>query len=149
MTRKIIYFISVAKYRNEDANWTASGFLKGGNMKDLLLNFLIAKSNEDAAREGRIAAEEAIIAKMGNLKLEGTTTKEVENYKVAVTTKLTRTLDYDKYIALDLPSSLRFVDFKPTINLTAYRAALLVNPTIALCVTSKPAKTSVKVEVIE
>ena len=118
-------------------------------MKDLLLNFLIAKSNEEAAREGRIAAEEAIIAKMGNLKLEGTTTKEVENYKVAVTTKLTRTLDYDKYIALNLPSSLRFVDFKPTINLTAYRAALLVNPTIARCVTSKLAKTSVKVEVIE
>ena len=48
-------------------------------MKDLLKNFLIAKSNEDAARERRIAAEKAIIAKMGNLKLEGTTTKEVEN----------------------------------------------------------------------
>lgn len=118
-------------------------------MKDLLKNFLIAKSIEDAAREGRIAAEEAIIAKMGNLKLEGTTTKEVENYKVAVTTKLTRTLDYDKYVALGLPKALQFVDFKPTINLTAYRAASLVNPAIALCVTSKPAKTSVKVEVIK
>ena len=46
-------------------------------MKDLLKNFLIAKGIEEAARKGRIAAEEAIIAKMGNLKLEGTTTKEI------------------------------------------------------------------------
>jgi len=149
LTRKIIYFISVAKYRNEDTNWTVSGFLKGGNMKDLLQNFLIAKSIEDAAREGRIAAEEAIIKEMGTLKLEGTTTKEVENYKVAVTTKLTRTLDYDKYVSLALPKALQFVDFKPTINLAAYKVASLADPTIALCVTSKPAKTSVKVEVIK
>ena len=118
-------------------------------MKDLLKNFLIAKGIEEAAREGRIAAEEAIIAKMGNLKLEGTTTKEVENYKVSVTTKLTRTLDYDKYVALSLPKALQFVEFKPVINLNAYKVASLANPTIALCVTSKPAKTSVKVEVIE
>lgn len=118
-------------------------------MKDLLKNFLIAKSIEEAAREGRIAAEEAIIAKMGNLKLEGTTTKEVENYKVSVTTKLTRTLDYDKYVALGLPKAMQFVDFKPTINVTAYKQASLSNPAIALCVTSKPAKTSVKVEVIK
>ncbi len=118
-------------------------------MKDLLKNFLIAKSVEEAAREGRIAAEEAIIAKMGNLKLEGTTTKKVENYKVSVTTKLTRTLDYDKYVSLALPKALQFVDFKPTINLAAYKVASLDDPRVALCVTSKPAKTSVKVEVIE
>lgn len=118
-------------------------------MKDLLKNFLIAKGIEEAAREGRIAAEEAIIKEMGNLKLEGTTTKEIENYKVSVTTKLTRTLDYDKYVALGLPKALQFVEFKPTINLNAYRVASLAEPAIALCVTSKPAKTSVKVEVIE
>ena len=50
-------------------------------MKDLLKNFLIAKSVEEAAREGRIAAEEAIIAKMGNLKLEGTTTRRSKTTK--------------------------------------------------------------------
>ena len=149
MTKKTIYFISTTKHRNEDANWTASGFLKGGNMKHLIQDFLTAKAVEEEARAQRVAAEEAIIAKMGNLKLEGTTTKEVENYKVAVTTKLTRTLDYDKYVALGLPKALQFVDFKPTINLAAYKVASLADPTIARCVTSKPAKTSVKVEVIE
>ena len=118
-------------------------------MKHLIQDFLTAKAVEEEARAQRVAAEEAIIAKMGNLKLEGTTTKEVENYKVTVTTKLTRTLDYDKYVALGLPKALQFVDFKPTINLAAYKVASLADPTIALCVTSKPAKTSVKVEVIE
>ena len=118
-------------------------------MKQLLKDFLIAKGIEKAARQRRVELEEAIAQAMGELKLEGSTTKEVDNYKVVVTTKLTRTLDYEKYVALGLPKALQFVDFKPTINLAAYKVASLANPTIALCITSKPAKTSVKVEVIQ
>jgi hypothetical protein len=118
-------------------------------MKDLLKNFLIAKSIEEAARAQRVAAEVAIADAMGNIKLEGTTTCECDGWKVSVTTKLTRTLDYDKYVALGLPIDQQFVVMKPAIDLTALRVAQRINPSIADCITTTPAKPSVKVEVIE
>ena len=116
-------------------------------MKQLVKDFLIAKNDEEAARQRRVRVEEAIAQAMGGLKLEGSTTKEVDNYKVVVTTKLTRTLDYEKYLALGLPKEQQFVELKPQINIAAYKVASLKNPVIALCVTTKPAKTAVRVEV--
>ena len=116
-------------------------------MKDLISNYLKAKADEDAAHEKRVAAEEDIAESM-DLKPEGTTTLKTDGYKVSVTTKLTRTLDYERYQEQRFESG--FVDMKPTINLTKLRAVSLTSPErVAACITVKPAKTSVKVEVSE
>lgn len=116
-------------------------------MKHLIQDFLTAKAVEEEARAQRVAAEVAIADAMGNIKLEGTTTCEYDGWKVSVTTKLTRTLDYDKYVALGLPKAQQFVVMKPAIDLTALRFAQRINPSIADCITTTPAKPSVKVEV--
>ena len=103
-------------------------------MRDLCEDFLAAKD--------RIEAEEAIIDMMNVTKWEGTTTKAIDGFKIAVTTKLTRKLDYDVYKTLDFD----FVDMVPKINLTKLREAEKNYPaTVADCITSKPAKAAVKV----
>jgi hypothetical protein len=88
------------------------------------------------------------IANSMNLKLEGTTTTETNIFKISVTTKITRKLDYDAFLALGIPEAQSFVELKPQLNLTAFRAYSTFEPEkAASCVTSSPAKTSIKVEV--
>jgi len=118
-------------------------------MKDLITKFLKLKKAEEAARNKRVVAEEAIAQAMGELKLEGTKTLETDGFRVAVTTKLTRTLDYDKYLTLNIPKEYQFVDLKPQINVAAFRIARLAVPQTDSCITTAPAKTSVKVEVMK
>ena len=116
-------------------------------MKELCEKLIRAKEVEAFARQARIEAEEAIIKEFGKLKPEGTTTKTDGFYKVAVTTKLGRELDYEAYQALDLGPDFGFIDLKPSINIKRLRMMEAIDPAlVARCVTSKPLKTSVKVE---
>lgn len=116
-------------------------------MKHLIQDFLTAKAVEEEARAKRVAAEVAIADAMGNIKLEGTTTCECDGWKVSVTMKVNRKLDYEKYCELGLPIDQQFVVMKPAIDLIALRVAQRINPSIADCITTTPAKPSVKVEV--
>ena len=105
-----------------------------------------AKVAEIAAREKRVNIEAKILELVPS-KLEGTETTTRDGYKVAVTTKLTRKLDIEAYQALDLPENLLFVNYKPEIDLKKLKAVEMVDPSlIALCVTSTPAKASLKIE---
>jgi len=64
---------------------------------------------------------------------------------------LTRALDYEAYLALenDLPDGVRCVSLEPKLDLKKLRAMDMVRPGFsAAFITSKPAKSSVKVEVI-
>lgn len=118
------------------------------SLEDLCSMFLEAKEAEQLAKENRLDIERQII-EMAKPKLEGTSTKVAGNFKLTTTGKLNRSLDYESYLALALPENLQFVDLKPAINLKRLRAIEMVDPSIvAMCVTTKPAKPSISVEVV-
>jgi hypothetical protein len=116
-------------------------------MKEICMKYLEAKSAEQAAKDARLAAEAELISAFGPTKDEGTETKATDGFKVAITTKLNRVLDIDAYQALELPENMAFVDFKPAINLKNLRMIERIDPSLAAqCITTKPAKPSIKVE---
>jgi len=116
-------------------------------MKTLCQAFVMAKAREQAAKETRLVAETELIKAIGPTKLEGTETKATGGFKVSITSKLTRKLDYGAYQELGLAKDLAFVDMKPVINLKNLRIIEKINPVLAAkCVTSKPAKPALKVE---
>lgn len=116
-------------------------------MKDLCMKFMEAKAKEAAAKEDRLMVEAELLSAIKPTKVEGTETKATDGYKVSVTTKLSRSLDYDRYQALELPDNMAFVDLKPSINLKNLRMIERLDPAlVAQCVTVKPAKPSIKIE---
>ena len=116
-------------------------------MKELCMKFMEAKAKEAAAKEERLAIESELLEAIKPAKLEGTETRATDGFKVSVTSKLNRTLDYDKYQTLGIPDNMSFVDLKPAINLKHLRMIERLDPTlVAQCVTVKPAKPSIKIE---
>lgn len=107
------------------------------------------KIAETRVKEERTALENQL-ASLVATKDEGTDKKEFGPYKVTVTSKLTRTLDYPAYLALenDIPEGVRCVELEPKLNLTKLRSIDAVRPGFsAAFITSKPAKPAVKIEV--
>lgn len=116
------------------------------DINSICMALMLVKQREAEEKARRIGLEQQIIG-LVKTKQEGTTTTNTGQYKVSVTTKMNRELDYEKYQALGLPENLEFVDLKPAINMTRLRHIEAVDPSIvASCVTTKPAKPSVKVE---
>ena len=116
-------------------------------MKDLCIALNNARMREKAAKHERLIAEAELLAAINPTKLEGTETVATDGYKVSVSSKLTRSLDYEAYQALELPDNLSFVDLKPSINLKNLRVIERVDPTlVARCVTVKPSKPSIKLQ---
>ena len=116
-------------------------------MEKLCEQLLKAKADEISAKNKRIEIEDKIAALFDQSKLEGTETKKTPRFKVSVTSKLTRKLDYEKYRALQLPENLGFVNLKPEINLKNLRMMEKIDPAIVIqCVTVTPAKKTIKVE---
>jgi len=110
--------------------------------------FLQCVDAERKAREERIDAE-MMIAKELQTKDEGTDKAVAGCFAITVTSKLTRTLDYEAYREIEdsLPEGVRCVDMKPAINLKKLRALEMVDPKLpSLFITTKPAKASVKIE---
>lgn len=104
------------------------------------------KRREEEARKQRLLFEADLLDLIPH-KLEGTETTTADGYKISITTKLTRKLDFAAYKALALPDNLAFVTYKPEIDLKKLRAVEMVDPAlVALCVTSSPAKASIKIE---
>lgn len=106
-------------------------------------------------REAELAAErkerEDELAKALATKEEGTDSIKVGHFKITVTSKLNRTLDYSAYQAIeaDIPEGIRCVNLKPELDLKKLRAMEMVRPGFsAQFVTTKPARTAVKIEVI-
>jgi len=116
-------------------------------MKDLCQALVLAKASEQAAKEKRLKAEADLLAAFNPSKDEGTETRATDGFKVSVTTKLTRKLDYGAYQELQLPENMSFVDLKPSINLKNLRAIERLDPAlVSRCITTKPSKPAIKVE---
>lgn len=106
---------------------------------------------EQKAKEKRIFLELAVAKVLSN-KDEGVDHADVGGYRVTVTSKLNRTLDYNAYLLIKdgLPEGVQCVDMKPAINIKKLRALEMLDPSIpAQFITTKPAKPAVKVELIE
>lgn len=119
-------------------------------LERLCIDLRAFKTQEDMAKKKRLAVEEEIAGLVAT-KDEGTDKVDTGNYKISVTSKLTRKLDYEAYLAIeaDLPDGIRCVDLQPKLNIKKLRAMDMVNPTYsAQFVTSKPAKAAVKVEAV-
>ena len=109
------------------------------------------KRRETVAREERAMLEEQLAKEISD-RVEGTASLTAGAYKVTVTSKLTRTLDYPAYQAIenDIPEGVRCVRFKPELDLKKLRAMDAVRPGFsAAFITTKPARPSVKVELME
>ena len=116
-------------------------------LEDLCGDLIAAKHTMEYARQDVVRLEHLIIEHAPE-KLEGSQTLHPTGFKITITHKLTRKLDYDTYQALDIPDSMQFVTLKPSIDLTKLRLIEQLEPVlVASCVTTKPAKTAIKVEV--
>lgn len=110
-----------------------------------------AREVEKKANERRIELEEELIAILGS-KEEGAQTHEVGEYKVTITGKLIRSIDwdmYDKSIAAKIPESLQPVKVKRELDDTGVKYLANNEPQIyrllAKALSIKPAKTAVKI----
>ena len=110
-----------------------------------------AKLAEREANEKRVALEEELIAILGQ-KEEGAQTHEVGDYKVTITGKLIRKIDwdlYDKSIAAKIPESLQPVKVKRELDDSGVKYLANNEPQIyrllAKALTIKPAKTAVNI----
>ena len=117
-------------------------------LERLCSNFVAAKHAETEAKAQRLKYEEEISSIIAT-KAEGAEKEEAGFFKITVTSKLTRSLDYPAYLAVEdgLPEGIKCVDLKPSLNLKKLRALEMVDPSLsAHFITTKPAKCSVKVE---
>ena len=120
-------------------------------IKNTLDNLKYAQEMEAYWRKSRIREEEKVIVELSDpSKLEGSQAITVEKRKVVITKKLTYKLDYDKYQAMHLLPESQFVHHRPVIDLKKMRKLQDIDPdAVSECVTSKSAKTSVTVKLIE
>jgi hypothetical protein len=118
--------------------------------------WLDAKAREDKAKQDRLAAEEKIITLFG-AKPEGSKTEKTDFFKVETTGNVTRSVDQSAIglMKKSLPKKLFESVFKVKYDLSVSGVKKLQqeNPelyvVVSACVTSKPAKASVKVSRIE
>ncbi len=120
-------------------------------VEQLCRTLIRAKKAEAKAKEKRLVAEATLLAAIPStvIKLEGVSTINTftSHFKITIINKLNRELNFPTYEALNLPENLQFVSFEPKIDLKRLRAVEMVDPKlVASCITTKPAKTSVKVE---
>ena len=121
------------------------------NIEETARRIAELKEREDAAKNERTVLENDLASAIAT-KEEGTESRTAGQYKITVTSKLTRTLDYPAYQAIenDIPEGVRCVKFEPKLDLKKLRAMDAVRPGFsAAFITTKPARPSVKVELVE
>lgn len=120
-------------------------------MKGLAMEIVDLKAQEEMAKARRHMLE-ARLAGMIATRDEGTDRAEAGPYRITVTSKLTRSLDYETYQRLEagIPEGLRCVKMKPELDMKALRAMDMARPGFsAQFITTKPAKPSVKIETMK
>jgi hypothetical protein len=110
-----------------------------------------AKLAEKEANERRVALEEELIALVG-AREEGSQTHEIGDYKITITGKLNRKIDWDLFdqsIAAKIPQTLQPVKIKRELDDTGVKYLANNEPQIykllAKALTIKPAKTAVTI----
>jgi hypothetical protein len=118
-------------------------------VKELAEALLRAKAIERKANADRITAEEALIAALGK-RDEGAQTHNVDGYKVTITGKVSRKMDWKAWESVQeqIPPSLRPVKMKPELDEKGVKYLQANEPEIykLLPLTVTPAKTAVEVE---
>ena len=110
------------------------------------------KLAESKANEGRVEIEQQIIQLIGFVKLEGSQSVKNKDFKISLTGKLDRKLDVAAYMLIEsqLPENMRPVKTKIDLDITGLKCMEKNEPELAKlvanCVTTKPAKISVKVD---
>lgn len=121
------------------------------SLEALCSEWLAAKEAERKATAERVAIEDAIVAITGK-KEEGAQTHDVGAFKVAVTGKVTRKMDWDKWALVkgQIPAEFHPVKMKPELDergvkwLRDHRSDLYA----LLPIETKPAKTAVEVKTV-
>ena len=120
------------------------------NIEEIAERIIELKEREAELKAERTELEDELATAIAT-KEEGTESRTAGKYKVTVTSKLNRTLDYPAYQAIenDIPEGVRCVKFEPKLDLKKLRAMDAVRPGFsAAFITTKPAKPSVKIEVL-
>ena len=121
------------------------------NIEMVADKILALKRTEEIAKTERAMLEDQLVREISD-RVEGTASLTTGSYKITVTSKLTRTLDYPAYQAIeaDIPEGVRCVRFKPELDMKKLRAMDAVRPGFsAAFITTKPARPSVKIELVE
>ena len=114
-----------------------------------------ARYAEDEARKDRLIAEERILSEVG-CKEEGATTVKTQWFKVSATGSLTRKLIPEHVTKLrallDIDVLEQVISYEPKLSVSGLKAVAVSNPEAyrVLCsaIVTKPAKPSIKVEVL-
>ena len=121
------------------------------NKVEIAEELFAAKQAEREANEKRIALEEELIAILGQ-KEEGAQTHQVGDYKITITGKLNRKIDWDMFdsaIAARIPESMHPVKLKRELDETGVKYLANNEPqlykVLATALTIKPAKTAVTI----
>ena len=120
-------------------------------LQRLCSNLVAAKYAESVEKAKRLQFEDAISSLIATQE-EGTENVVAGSFKISVTSKLTRSLDYPAYLSIEdgLPEGVKCVDLKPSLNMKKLRALELVDPNIsAMFITTSPAKPAVKISLQE
>jgi len=121
-------------------------------LEQLSADWLKAKAEEAAANKRRIGIEEKIVALTGK-RDEGSQTIEATGFKVTVTGKVSRKMDWDKWetIKAQIAPNLHPVKFKPELDEKGVKYLQANEPEIyaLLPIEVKPAKTAIEVKAIE
>lgn len=115
-----------------------------------------AKINEERARQARIDAE-ALVLRHAQAKDEGSVTTRGRQWKAVVTYGVNRSIDAAALDAVRerVPPALfeQAIDYKPALNLAGLRFLRNNEPqtyaVLAQAITAKPAKPSVRLELLE
>ena len=115
---------------------------------DAASDWMDAKSQEIAANKRRIEIEEEILSLVTS-KTEGSESYQVGPYKVTLTGRLNRKVDWDMLPKLGIPEDMLPLKHKPELDLKGLRYLESNEPeiykTFCKALTVEPAKTSVTV----
>jgi hypothetical protein len=117
---------------------------------ELSRDWLEAKTEEEEARDRRVAVEEELIKQLG-VKAEGSKTHDLGEFKVTVTGVISRTLDKEVWESIKdkLPPEIRPVTYEPKLDVTGVKWLQEHQPEdykiLARALVIKPGKVGVKV----
>lgn len=120
-------------------------------LETLAVDWLHAKKEEADANKRRVAIEQQVLAHI-QTRPEGAVTVEAGLFKVTAETKLSRSIDWDKWDAIreQIPEALRPVKWKRELDATGCKYLENNGPQIyaliAPCITVKPAKPGITVK---
>ena len=121
-------------------------------LEQLSGEWLDAKRDENKAAKQRIEIEDQIVALTGK-KDEGSQTHDATGFKVTVTGKISRKMDWDKWelVKTQISPHLHPVKFKPELDDKGVKYLQANEPDIykLLPIEVKPAKTAVEVKAVQ